>query len=188
MVSKLRFFRLSWLLSLGILVLSACGDPTATPPSSTPTTVPTTAAATTAARTTTVAATTAAPTTAAPTTAIATTAAPTTVAATTVAATTSAPATTAASTTAAATAAVSVDPQKAAAGLTVFHTQCSGCHVKDGKEQGFGPNLSTSQKALDPAYITGNVRNGRGLMPAFTKAEVSDDDLANIIVYLKSIH
>ncbi len=98
-ISLLAMFSL-----LTVMVLAACGDPTATPvPATTAAPRPTTAAATTAAAAaTTAAATTAAATTAAATTAAATTAAATTAAATTAAATTAATTTTAAATTAAA--------------------------------------------------------------------------------------
>lgn len=117
--------RLSWLGLLTLLVgmvLTACGDNTATNTAAATTAAATTAAATTAAATT-AAATTAAATTAAATTAAATTAAGTTAAATTAAATTAA-ATTAAATTAAATTAAGGTGTTAAAGTP--NTSVSG--------------------------------------------------------------
>lgn len=173
----LKFYRFSWLLLPAMLLLAACGDSSAT------STVP--AAIATATRpATTLAATTAQATTAAATTAPVTTVAPTTAAATTAPVTTAAATTTAAS----ATTSAAVDPQKAEAGHKVFVMQCNGCHVEEGKKAGYGPNLSTSQNALNPDYVRGNVRNGRGKMVAFDKSEVSDADLENIILYLRSIH
>lgn len=77
------------------------------------------------------------------------------------------------------------DPAK---GKEVFLINCQACHLNGGMQAGVGPNLSTSPHALDPAYVTFNVRNGRGDMPPFSKSEVSDSDLTNIIAYLKSIH
>ncbi|HEX2913700.1 MAG TPA: extracellular solute-binding protein [Chloroflexia bacterium] len=120
------------------LILTACGDNTAT-------TAPaaTTAAATTAAaQATTAAATTAAATTAAATTAAATTAAPTTAAATTAAATTAA----AATTTAAPTTAAVVPPAKPS-GLT---GKISWWHITTGE-----PGKSAWQAMAD-AYMKAN--------------------------------
>jgi mono/diheme cytochrome c family protein len=176
MLTKLKLYRFSWLMPVIIVVLAACGDNTATS-----TTVPataTTSAATTVPTTVAVSSTTvAATTTVAITTVVATTAARTTAAVTTPPV--AAPVT---------TAAVALDPQKVAAGKKVFVAQCQGCHPQEGKAAGYGPNLSTSQHALDPNYVRGNVRNGRGQMIAFDKSEVSDADLENIILYLRSIH
>ncbi len=177
-LNKARFSVLSLILLI-TFILVACGDSTAT---STVPAAPTIAPPSTSTRATAV--TTAIPT-AAPTTVAATTVAPTTASTTniptTLAATTAAPATTAATT--------SVDPQKAEAGRKVFVTQCAGCHLGEGKSGGgIGPNLATSEKSLDAALVRSNVRNGKGQMVAFTPAEVSDADLENIIIYLKSIH
>lgn len=165
-----KVFRFSWILMAGCLLLAACGDSTATStvPAATATSRPTNTA---------IPATTAPPTTVAPTTAPVTTVAPTT-----------APPTTVAPTTAAATTTVALDPQRVEAGRKVFDVQCMGCHLEEGKKEGYGPNLSTSQNALNPDYVRGNVRNGRGRMIAFDKTEVSDADLENIILYLRSIH
>src|SRR4051794_38194597 len=122
MVFRKVFYRLSWLLLLGSLMLAACGDATNTSaPAAAPTTAPTTAAATTAAATT-AAATTAAATTAA---AGATTAA---AGATTVAATPTAPLPTMA------------DPA-AEAGRQVVAQRCAGCHLQQGLAAGRAPQL-----------------------------------------------
>lgn len=204
-----RFLRQSPKLLLGFsfllinLTLAACGDtatsaatntvaatatsqPTTTVASTTTVVNTTTIAATTAPATTVIAATTTqASTTQATTTAPATTA---TTNATTTAITTSAAATT---TQAGATTTEPTPPNlpgDATQGKIVFTTNCSGCHPNGGTEAGYGPNLSTSQHAIDPTYVTHNVRLGRGFMPPFTKDQVSDQDLANIIAYLKSIH
>lgn len=173
MFPRHKNFGLALTTMVALLLLAACGDNTATstPPAATATTRPTTSAAT------------AAPATTAVTTAARTTV-PATVAATTAAATTNAATTGTSSTTA-----VALDPQKVEAGRKVFATQCTGCHLQEGKAGGgLGPNLAKSQNALNPDYVRGNVRNGRGQMIAFDKSEVSDADLENIILYLKSIH
>lgn len=178
-----------------ILVLSGCGE-TATPvvtsttAAAITTLAATTTAATTSPATSTVAATTTLPaaTTAAPTTVAITTAATTTVVTTTAPTTTIATTTIAPTTAATTTTAAPAATGDAAKGKVVFLAVCTGCHPNGGTDAGFGPNLSTSPHAIDPAYITFNVRNGRGFMPKFGTDQVSDVDLTNIIAYLSSIH
>ncbi len=180
---KSGFGLLVGLAILTALVLVACGDATSTTASN-PVAAPSVAAATTSVATT-AATTTSAATTAATTTSIATTSAVTTSAATT---TTSAAGTTAAG----ATSAAALPPlnlsESAEAGRKVVAARCSGCHLQEGRAAGRAPQLSVSQNALDAAYVTSNIRNGKGRMPAFDQTKVSDTDLANIIAYLKAIH
>lgn len=169
MTFRKRFYGLSWLLLLGLLVLAACGDATNTSaPAAAPTTAPTTAAATTAASTT------AAATTAAAASGATTAAAG---AATTVAATPTAPLPTRAD-------------ASAEAGRQVVARNCAGCHLQQGLAAGRAPQLSTSQNAINADFVRNQVRNGSASkrMPAFDQTKISDADLANIILYLKAIH
>lgn len=87
------------------------------------------------------------------------------------------------------TAAPVVLDDKAKAGLAIFQTNCTICHAKDGQAAGgIGPNLATSANSKDEAYVRNIVRNGKGGMPAFAPDKVSDQDLDNIVSYIKAIH
>jgi mono/diheme cytochrome c family protein len=162
MLVRAKIYRFSLLMLIALLLLTACGDNTATTaPTIAPTTVPVPTVTATAA----------------PTTAVA-------------AATTSA--VVAASTTTAATVAANsgeLDPQKVEAGRKVFVAQCQLCHLNGGKSSGGpGPSLALSRKALDANKVRENVRKGEAAMPAFDQTKVTDADLENIVVYLRSIH
>ena len=50
------------------------------------------------------------------------------------------------------------------------------------------PNLSISTNALDPAYIRGNVRDGRGLMTPFDAETITDAQLNDLVAYVLSIN
>ncbi|MFQ5946480.1 MAG: c-type cytochrome [Anaerolineae bacterium] len=59
---------------------------------------------------------------------------------------------------------------------------CAGCHGEKAGG-GFGPALA----GRTAEQIRSQVRNPRGLMPAFSPATLSDDDLEKIIVYIQSL-
>ncbi|HEX2912911.1 MAG TPA: cytochrome b N-terminal domain-containing protein [Chloroflexia bacterium] len=102
---------------------------------------------------------------------------------TTPAATTAAAAGGSATTAAAGGATGAGDP---AAGLKVFQSNgCAACHPNGGRAAGVGPKLAGTTR--DDAYITGNIRNGRGQMPAFSADQVSDQDITNVIAYIRSL-
>lgn len=159
-LSRTRFYGFSGLLLLSMVILAACGDPTATTaPAATPTVAPTTAVATTLA-----------PTTAAA--AGGTTAA----SGTRPAATPTAPLPTLADT-------------QAEAGRVVFAKTCAGCHLGQGQLAGRAPQLSVSQNAINADFVRQRIRTGSpGKMPAFDQTKVSDADIESIILYLKAIH
>lgn len=99
---------------------------------------------------------------------------------------------TAAPTIAAATkAAPSVAPTAAApaasgdvtAGKTVFDQNCNGCHP--GGDRGVGPALKGRNLSADVIKTT--VRSGKGGMPAFPAAQVSDQQLNNVVAYVQSL-
>jgi mono/diheme cytochrome c family protein len=79
------------------------------------------------------------------------------------------------------------DPTK---GASMFKITCQGCHASMGTAVGPTgcPNLSISTNALDPAYIRGNVRNGRGLMPVFDTDTIDDPTLNNLVAFVLSIN
>ncbi|MEI7557081.1 c-type cytochrome, partial [Candidatus Chlorohelix sp.] len=78
----------------------------------------------------------------------------------------------------------------AVAGSKMFKITCQGCHSNMGTAVGPTgcPNLSTSTNALDPAYIRGNVRNGRNLMTPFDTDTITDTDLNNLVAFVLSIN
>lgn len=86
---------------------------------------------------------------------------------------------------------VSAPPSAAgdtAAGQAVFQTKCNACHP--GANAGIGPALNGAAfttRYPDNAAIAAVVRSGRGGMPAFSAAQVSDADLTNVIAYLRSL-
>jgi len=75
-----------------------------------------------------------------------------------------------------------------AAGQAVFQTKCNACHP--GANAGIGPALNGAAfttRYPDNAAIAAVVRAGRGGMPAFSAAGLSDADLTNVIAYLRSL-
>ncbi len=93
---------------------------------------------------------------------------------------------------------VSVSPQASAtgpvaggdatAGQAVFARTCNSCHPN--ADAGIGPALYGPQFATrypDDAAIAAVVRQGRGGMPAFSGTQLSDEDLANVIAYLRGL-
>ncbi|GAA0509669.1 hypothetical protein GCM10008937_16920 [Deinococcus depolymerans] len=84
----------------------------------------------------------------------------------------------------------------AAAGEKVFAGNCAGCHGANGGG-GIGPALNTPDgpKAwTDPQFLTA-LRQGRtperelgAVMPRFSAAQISDEDVANIHAYIKTLN
>ena len=71
----------------------------------------------------------------------------------------------------------------AEAGLAVFETNCTSCHLNDGMDGGgVGPQLAGM--GLDAQTIENQVVNGGGAMPA---GLVSGTDLDNVVAYVVSI-
>jgi mono/diheme cytochrome c family protein len=68
-------------------------------------------------------------------------------------------------------------------GRQVWMMKCDRCHP--GGEAGLGP--ATNDKPLPEFLIATQIRTGLGAMPAFTKAEMSDSDVAAVIAYMKAI-
>lgn len=60
---------------------------------------------------------------------------------------------------------------------------CAGCHRANG-EGASGPKLAGTSKSYD--QILNQVRKGGGPMPAFTAAQVSDQQVLDIVAWLKS--
>ncbi len=75
-------------------------------------------------------------------------------------------------------------------GSTLFNNQgCAGCHQGGGYQAGGqGPQLNRSANALDFSYVQHLVRWGYNPMPAYSKEQLSDQDLYKITAYLQFIH
>src|SRR5579872_6428854 len=61
---------------------------------------------------------------------------------------------------------------------------CKNCHGKDG-EGAFGPDLAG--RGLSPAEFLKAVRKPWGVMPAFTDAQLSDVEAANLAAYFATL-
>ena len=76
----------------------------------------------------------------------------------------------------------------AAAGQRVFATSCNPCHPS--ANAGIGPALHGPQFSTrypDDAAIAAVIRQGKGGMPAFSAGSLNDQDLANVVAYLRGL-
>lgn len=78
---------------------------------------------------------------------------------------------------------VTLATEEAVQGQVVFDTYCHKCHP--GGEAGLGPAINN--KPLPGFMIKFQVRNGVGVMPAFKEEVISDEELNNIVAYLKTL-
>jgi mono/diheme cytochrome c family protein len=79
-------------------------------------------------------------------------------------------------------------PGDAAAGQRVVASQCNSCHP--GANAGIGPALYGPQfgeRYPDDAQLAAVIRQGRGGMPGFTADQLSDQDLADVIAYMRGL-
>lgn len=77
------------------------------------------------------------------------------------------------------------DPASVAAGMVLYESNCAQCHGAD-LTGGRGPGL-WDKTALDDAALAETMERGRGLgMPSFGN-ELSDDEIASIVDYIRSI-
>jgi len=78
---------------------------------------------------------------------------------------------------------VAINDPRVAHGRNVWMAKCNRCHP--GGEAGLGP--ATNDKPLPEFLIATQIRTGLGAMPAFTKQEMSDRDVADVIAYMKAV-
>ena len=91
-----------------------------------------------------------------------------------------------ASPTPAGTPAATAPPSPSAAGnvengRAVYNTNCNACHP-DGK-QGVGPAITASSDQT----IISVARNGRGAMPAFGPDRISDQQMQDMLAYVRTL-
>lgn len=72
---------------------------------------------------------------------------------------------------------------RAERGRAVFMTNCHQCHP--GGEAGLGPALN--DKPLPEFLKKFQVRHGLGTMPSFSEAKISDEQLDDLMEYLKAL-
>jgi mono/diheme cytochrome c family protein len=75
------------------------------------------------------------------------------------------------------------DDPRIVLGHRVFSQQCNQCHP--GGAAGLAPSIN--DKPLPVNLMKTQVRQGLGLMPAFSKDEITDEELDAIIRYLKAL-
>lgn len=82
----------------------------------------------------------------------------------------------------------------AGAGKTLFASSCGGCHGQNG-QGGIGPAMTDDANKWTLAQFTAAVRQGKApdrelgpAMPRFSKAQLSDADLASIHAYVTSLN
>jgi mono/diheme cytochrome c family protein len=76
-----------------------------------------------------------------------------------------------------------VQSEAALNGQEVFMEYCNRCHPAG--NAGLGPSIIN--KPLPGFLIKKQVRKGLGAMPSFDKEHLSEEELDNVIVYLKKI-
>lgn len=74
-------------------------------------------------------------------------------------------------------------PGDVAAGERAFASHCFQCHP--GGAAGLGPAIN--DKPLPVTLIKTQVRQGLGVMPAFGEEHISDEELEEIVRYLKAL-
>lgn len=79
--------------------------------------------------------------------------------------------------------ALAVETEIQQGGERVFMRFCNGCHP--GGAAGLGPAINN--KPLPGGMIKFQVRHGLGVMPAFKKETISEEDLDKLVAYLKVI-
>ena len=75
------------------------------------------------------------------------------------------------------------DDPRVTLGHRVFSQHCYQCHP--GGAAGLGPAINN--KPLPVGLMKTQVRQGLGLMPAFSEQEISDEELDGFIRYLKAL-
>jgi mono/diheme cytochrome c family protein len=82
---------------------------------------------------------------------------------------------------------VHADSAAHARGAEIFATHgCSHCHGKDGVNGELGPDLQRVRNRMNVAQLTAQIRQGSKSMPAFGSDQLTDDQISDLIVYLRT--
>jgi mono/diheme cytochrome c family protein len=76
---------------------------------------------------------------------------------------------------------MAVQEERLLAGRRSFQTHCHHCHP--GGEGGLGPALNN--KPLPGFLMAFPIRNGLGAMPSFSEETISDQQVSDVVHYLK---
>lgn len=83
------------------------------------------------------------------------------------------------------------DTQAIAAGKTLYDQWCQVCHNSDGKgKMGpslLGPAYAYPQSANDPGMFAVIYAGASGAMQAFSKREITQDEMLKVIAYVRSL-
>ncbi|MBF8267562.1 MAG: cytochrome c [Dehalococcoidia bacterium] len=74
-------------------------------------------------------------------------------------------------------------------GEALYTRQCVACHGSGG-EGGFAPALSTpdfQQRYADDATLITLMRTGRGGMPAYASNRLTENEVSDLVVFLRSL-
>ncbi len=73
----------------------------------------------------------------------------------------------------------------ARSGEVVFQRYCNVCHP--GGNMGAGPSLILALPRLSDEEVRDYVRHGKTRMPGFSTNEISDQELNDLLVYIRSL-
>lgn len=72
-------------------------------------------------------------------------------------------------------------------GEQIFVRSCNTCHP--GGREGMGPALNSMQSHFpDDGALKDLIRKGRGLMPSQAPESMNDQELTNLIIYLRALN
>lgn len=79
-----------------------------------------------------------------------------------------------------------VQPGEAARGQAIYRSRCLGCHAPEAR---FAPphTAATLAKYPDDEALVQVIRAGRDPMPAFTEDMLSEQQLADLLAYLRTL-
>jgi cytochrome c6 len=74
-------------------------------------------------------------------------------------------------------------------GAGLYATHCASCHGVSGISVMVGaPNFAQNERLMSPDIaLLISIRNGKAAMPAFRGA-LSDQDILNVVAYLRTLH
>ncbi|MDQ5825235.1 MAG: cytochrome c [Chloroflexota bacterium] len=73
----------------------------------------------------------------------------------------------------------------ARSGEVVFQRYCNVCHPGGGL--GAGPSIIRELPGLTDQQVRDLVRHGESRMPGFSDREISEEELANLLVYIRGL-
>jgi mono/diheme cytochrome c family protein len=82
---------------------------------------------------------------------------------------------------------VHADSAANARGAEIFATHgCEHCHGKDGVNGELGPDLQRVRNHMNSLQITKQIREGSKGMPVFGPDQLSDEQVKDLVVYLRT--